>query len=96
MPAQSPVVPAGKPGPSAREGERAGQTEAAMPEGRLPSMALDSGIQAGMTEKTAGMTVKSAGKSAVGAGMTAFPLLMVGFNRRFAPQMQEIKALLAG
>ena len=85
----APVVPAGKPGPSAREGESAGNTEAPEPGVRLPSMALDSGIQAGMTEKTAGMTEKT-------AGMTDHPLLMVGFNRRFAPQVQKIKALLAG
>ena len=99
----APVVPAGKPGPSAREGESAGNTEAPELGVRLPSMALDSGIQAGMTEKTAGMTEKTAGmtEKTAGttektAGMTDHPLLMVGFNRRFAPQVQKIKALLAG
>ena len=33
--------------------------------------------------------------AAVGSGASR-PLLMVGFNRRFAPQVQKIKALLAG
>jgi hypothetical protein len=46
---QDKVVPAEMPGPSARDGERAGKTEALVLDSALPSMALDSGIPAGMT-----------------------------------------------
>jgi predicted dehydrogenase/threonine dehydrogenase-like Zn-dependent dehydrogenase len=46
-----------------------------------PAMAPDSGSSAGMTDGEAVITP---------------PLLIVGFNRRFAPHVQQVKQLLAG
>ena len=55
------------------------------------------GLAAGkavFVEKPLCLTLEALAEIAAVAG--ASPLLMVGFNRRFAPQVQRIKALLAG
>jgi len=57
------------------------------------------GLAAGkavFVEKPLCLTLEELAEIAAAAGAAAPPLLMVGFNRRFAPQVQKIKALLAG
>ena len=63
------------------------EIEAAVGGGKGPSLALGPGFPAGMT------AMRGAARPVCGSSA---PLLMVGFNRRFAPQVQKIKALLAG
>jgi hypothetical protein len=50
------VIPVWMPGSSARDGERAAKPDDCVLDSALPSLALDSGIPAGMTEARGGMT----------------------------------------
>ena len=91
------------PGPSPTRGEGSKQPGPVVEGGEIPGAVAKEVWREGSQTPSPLVEVSPTPSPLVGEGWgegektaAAPPLLMVGFNRRFAPQVQKIKALLAG